>query len=335
MTVTTPPPTAAPEPSPDGPPPARGAPGPTPVAATWGHAVSAFFWRHPRVRLGLVLALPLAWFLVVYLGSLAALLLQSFYSLDSFSGTIDRGLTLETWRSLWSALTRDIVVRTVVMAAAVTVGAAVIALPVGYFMAKVASPRAKAVLFVMVLMPLWSSYIVRVLSWRQILNSAGVVTWFADRLALGWVIDAVLRAPLIGGDDLTTSFAGQYVVFLYIWLPYMILPVQAALERVPASLVEASGDLGARPLTTFRHVVWPLGLPGIVAGSIFTFSLTLGDYIIPQLVGPSKPTIGLAIYQYQGVAGNLPLAAAYTVIPMAIMAVYLMAARRMGAFEAL
>jgi putative spermidine/putrescine transport system permease protein len=176
---------------------------------------------------------------------------------------------------------------------------------------------------------------VRVLSWRQILNAQGVITWFTDLLGLTWLVDAVLRAPLIGGADLTTSFAGQYVVFLYIWLPYMILPVQAALERVPPSVLEASSDLGARPLTTFRRVTWPLGLPGIVAGSIFTFSLTLGDYIIPQLVGPSKPTIGLAIYQFQGVAGNLPLAAAYTAIPMAIMAVYLTVARRLGAFEAL
>ena len=287
------------------------------------------------MRLGLVLALPLTWFLVVYLGSLAALLMQSFYSLDSFSGTVDETLTLDTWRSLWSPLTRDIVLRTVVMAALVTIGTAAIAMPVGYFMAKVASPRAKAVLFIAVLMPLWSSYIVRVLSWRQILNSEGVVIWFAERLRLEWIIDAVLDAPVIGGADLTTSFAGQYVVFLYIWLPYMILPVQAALERVPASVIEASGDLGARPLTTFRRVIWPLGLPGIVAGSIFTFSLTLGDYIIPQLVGPSKPTIGLAIYQFQGVAGNLPLAAAYTAIPMVIMAIYLTVARRLGAFEAL
>jgi putative spermidine/putrescine transport system permease protein len=302
---------------------------------TLGHRISSFFYRHPRLRLALVLAIPLAWFAVVYLGSLLALLLQSFYSLDSFTGTIDTSLTLDTWRSLWDPLTRDIVVRTVLMAALVTVGAALIALPVGYYMAKVASPRAKALLFVLVLMPLWSSYIVRVLSWRQILNTEGVITWFADLLGLTWVIDAVLDAPIIGGADLTTSFAGQYVVFLYIWLPYMILPVQVALERVPNSVLEASSDLGARPATTFRRITWRLGLPGIVAGSIFTFALTLGDYIIPQLVGPSKPTIGLAIYQYQGVAGNLPLAAAYTAIPMAIMALYLFIARRLGAFEAL
>ncbi|HSP27459.1 MAG TPA: hypothetical protein VLN74_02835, partial [Ilumatobacteraceae bacterium] len=210
-----------------------------PVPSSLGHRISSFFYRHPRLRLWLVLALPLAWFLVVYMGSLLALLVQSFYSLDSFTGTVDETLTLDTWRSMWNAVTRDIVVRTVVMAALVTVGAALIAMPVGYFMAKVASPRAKTVLFIAVLMPLWSSYIVRVLSWRQILNSAGVVTWFADRLGLTWVIEAILDSPVIGGADLTTSFAGQYVVFLYIWLPYMILPVQVALERVPTSVLEA------------------------------------------------------------------------------------------------
>jgi putative spermidine/putrescine transport system permease protein len=306
-----------------------------PARRTLGHRISSFFYRHPRLRLALVLAVPVAWFVVVYMGSLVALLVQSFHSLDSFTGTVDEGYTLDTWRSMWSSLTRDIVLRTVVMAALVTVGAALVALPVGYYMAKIATPRAKALLYVLVLMPLWSSYIVRVLSWRQILNSEGVLTWFAERLRLDWVIEAVLDAPIIGGADLTTSFAGQYLVFLYIWLPYMILPVQVAFERVPNSVLDASGDLGARPLTTFRRVSWPLGLPGIVAGSIFTFSLTLGDYIIPQLVGPSKPTIGLAIYQFQGVAGNLPLAAAYTAIPMAIMAIYLIAARRLGAFEAL
>lgn len=306
-----------------------------PATRTVGHRISSFFYRHPRVRLALVLAVPVAWFVVVYMGSLVALLVQSFYSLDDFTGKVNTTFTLDTWRSMWNPLTRDIVLRTVVMAGLVTVGAALIALPLGYYMAKLTTPRAKAVLFVLVLMPLWSSYIVRVLSWRQILNTKGVLTWFAERLRLEWVIDGVLDAPMIGGADLTTSFAGQYLVFLYIWLPYMILPVHAALERVPSTLLEASSDLGARPLTTFRRVTWPLGLPGIVAGSIFTFSLTLGDYIIPQLVGPSKPTIGLAIYQFQGVAGNLPVAAAYTAIPMAIMAIYLIVARRLGAFESL
>jgi putative spermidine/putrescine transport system permease protein len=184
-------------------------------------------------------------------------------------------------------------------------------------------------------MPLWASYIVRVYSWRQILSAEGVLPWFADKLGLGFLLDAVLDLPGVGGPDLNSAFAGQFMVFVYIWLPYMILPIQAALERVPRTYLDASADLGARPATTFRTVTWPLAIPGVVAGSIFTFSLTLGDYIIPTLVGPSKPSIGLSIYQFQGVAGNLPLAAAYTVIPIIIMAVYLLIARRAGAFEAL
>jgi putative spermidine/putrescine transport system permease protein len=302
---------------------------------TLAHRVSAFFYRHPRVRTVLLLALPVLWLGVVYLGSLAALVLQSFYRLDSFTGTIDESLTLATWRSLFTEVTRDTVVRTAGMAAAVTVACAAIALPIGYFMAKVASPRAKALLYVAVLMPLWASYIVRVYSWRQILSAEGVLPWFADKLGLGFLLDAVLDLPGVGGPDLNSAFAGQFMVFVYIWLPYMILPIQAALERVPRTYLDASADLGARPATTFRTVTWPLAIPGVVAGSIFTFSLTLGDYIIPTLVGPSKPSIGLSIYQFQGVAGNLPLAAAYTVIPIIIMAVYLLIARRAGAFEAL
>lgn len=282
-----------------------------------------------------MLALPLAWLGVVYLGSLMALVLQSFYKLDSFTGTIDRSFTLDTWKSLFNGVTRDTVVRTAGMAAAVTFTCAAIAMPIAYFMAKVASPRAKAALYVAVLMPLWASYIVRVYSWRQILSKEGVLTWFAGQLHLEWVIDGILGLPGVGGTDLVSSFAGQFMVFVYIWLPYMILPIQAGLERVPSSYLEASADLGGHPITTFRRITWPLAIPGVIAGSIFTFSLTLGDFIIPTLVGPSKPTIGLSIYQFQGVAGNLPLAAAYTVIPIAIMGVYLMAARRMGAFEAL
>ena len=302
---------------------------------TWSHKVSAFFFRHPRLRIALLLVLPGMWLGLVYLGSLLALVLQSFYRLDEFSGTIDKTITLDTWRSLFTGVVRDTVVRTMLMAAAVTVTCAAIALPIGYFMARVATARAKAALYVAVLMPLWASYIVRVYSWRQILAAEGVIPWVAERLHLTWLLDGVLGLPSVGGPDLVSSLAGQFLVFVYIWLPYMILPVQAALERVPKSFLDASADLGARPATTFRRVTWPLAIPGIVAGSIFTFSLTLGDYIIPTLVGASKPSIGLSIYQFQGVAGNLPLAAAYTMIPISIMAVYLLVARRMGAFEAL
>jgi putative spermidine/putrescine transport system permease protein len=186
-----------------------------------------------------------------------------------------------------------------------------------------------------VLLPLWSSYLVRVYAWKLILAAEGIINWFFTRLGLGGLLDAVLDLPVIGGPSLSTSYLGQFLVFLYIWLPFMILPVVTALERVPNSFVEASADLGARPLTTFRRIVWPLAIPGIVAGSIFTFSLTLGDYIIPTIIGDSSPFIGLAIYSQQGVAGNLPLAAAFAFIPIAIMAVYLTIARRLGAFEAL
>ncbi|HEX5672522.1 MAG TPA: ABC transporter permease, partial [Acidimicrobiia bacterium] len=186
-----------------------------------------------------------------------------------------------------------------------------------------------------VLLPLWSSYLVRVYAWKLILAAEGIINWVFTRLGLGGILDAILDLPVIGGPSLSTSYLGQFLVFLYIWLPFMILPVVTALERVPNSFIEASADLGAHPLTTFRKIVWPLAIPGIVAGSIFTFSLTLGDYIIPTIIGDSSPFIGLAIYSQQGVAGNLPLAAAFAFIPIAIMAVYLTIARRMGAFEAL
>jgi putative spermidine/putrescine transport system permease protein len=275
------------------------------------------------------------WLGVVYLGSLAALLLQSFYRYDDFSGTVDESFSLDTWGDVFTRLTFDTTVRTAGMAAAVTVACAVIAYPIALYMARQASPRMRSVLLVAVLVPLWSSYLVRVYSWKLILAKEGVLTWFTDRIGLSWIIDGVLDLPAIGGPSLAASLAGQFVVFVYIWLPYMILPLQASLERVPDSLLEASSDLGAQPRTTFRKVMWPLALPGLVAGSIFTFSLTLGDYIIPTIIGTSQPTLGKLIYEYQGTAGNLPLAAALTVIPMAIMGLYLLGARRLGAFDAL
>jgi putative spermidine/putrescine transport system permease protein len=300
-----------------------------------GIRASAFLYRHPRLRVALLLALPLAWLAVVYLGSLVALLLQSFYRLDSFTGTVQHRLSLDTWRSVFSDFTLQTVLRTAGMAVAVTVAAIVIAFPIAYYIAKIARPRTKTWLYVAVLLPLWASYLVRVYSWRLILAKEGVMTWFLDRLHLTGALNVVLHQHELGGATLLTSTFGQWMVFVYIWLPFMILPIEAALERVPSSFVEASGDLGAKPRTTFRKVTWPLAVPGVVAGSIFTFSLTLGDYIIPTLVGPGRPTIGSAIYEFQGTAGNLPLAAAYAVIPIAIMAVYLTIARRTGAFEAL
>ena len=310
--------------------------GETPARSlTVWHRLSAFMYRHPWVKVALLLSLPVAWLVVFYLGSLTALLWQSFYRLDDFTGQVDRTVSLDTWSDLFTAANRDVILRTAGMAAAVTVGAVVVAFPLAYFMARCARPRMKAFLFVAVMLPLWSSYLVRVYSWKLILAKEGVLAWFVDLFGLTAVLDWVLRLPAIGGSSLAVSSLGQWMVFLYIWLPYMILPVEAALERVPASYIEASGDLGAHPRFTFRRVIWPLAFPGVVAGLIFTFSLTLGDYIIPTIIGNSSPSIGGSIYVLQGTAGNLPLAAAFAVVPILIMAVYLLVARRLGALSAL
>ncbi len=299
------------------------------------HRLSAFLYGHRRLRLALFLALPVIWLVGVYGGSLVSLLAQSFFRLDSFAGTIDRSLTLATWRDLFTAANMAVVGRTAGMAAAVTVASVIIAFPLALYIARYASKKLRGWMVLAVLLPLWSSYLVRVYAWKLILAAEGIINWFFTRLGLGPVLKAVLNLPLIGGPSLSVSYLGQFVVFVYIWLPYMILPVYTALERVPRSYLEASADLGARPLTTLRRVVWPLAIPGVAAGSIFTFSLTLGDYIIPTVIGDSSPFIGLAIYSQQGVAGNLPLAAAFAFIPIAIMAVYLSIARRLGAFEAI
>ncbi len=185
------------------------------------------------------------------------------------------------------------------------------------------------------MLPLWSSYLVRVYAWKLILAKEGVVTWIAEKAGTEFLIDGLLALPGIGGPALSVSYVGTFLVFVYLWLPYMILPVQAALERVPGSMLEASADLGARPGQTLRHVLLPLALPGVAAGSIFTFSLTLGDYIAPQIVGPSSYFLGQVVYVQQGTAGNIPLAAAFSVVPIVIMGIYLTIARRMGAFDAL
>ena len=186
-----------------------------------------------------------------------------------------------------------------------------------------------------VMLPLWSSYLVKVYAWKLILAKEGILTWLFAKLHLTWLLDAWLALPVIGGNSLSVSYTGTFLVFVYVWLPYMILPTQAALERVPESMLEASSDLGGSPAQTFRHVLLPLALPGIIAGSIFTFSLRLGDYIIPQIVGSSRLFIGQAVYAHQGTAGNIPLAAAFTVVPIVIMGFYLWMAKRKGAFDAL
>ncbi|MCC6612911.1 MAG: ABC transporter permease [Anaerolineae bacterium] len=295
----------------------------------------AYLYNHPNLSLILLLLLPLGWLLIVYLGSIGALLVQSFFSIDDFSGRIIREFSLRTYQDLFTQAHFDIFLRTAIMAAAVTIAAAIIAFPLAYYMARFANNRTRGILYLLVMVPLWSSYLVRVYAWKLILADEGIITWAFSAVGLRGVLDAVLAIPLIGGRTLSFSFIGMFLVFVYIWLPYMILPINAALERVPKSLIEASSDLGAPPGYTFRKVILPLAIPGVVAGSIFTFSLTLGDYIIPQIIGNSSFFIGGAVYSYQGTAGNIPLAAAFTVVPIVIMIVYLMIAKRLGAFDAL
>ncbi|SCB29963.1 ABC transporter permease [Rhizobium multihospitium] len=297
--------------------------------------LSDLFWRRPKLLLFLMLTPPLLWLGIIYIGSLIALLLQSFFSIDDFSGMVNYEFTLSTYAQLLNTANFDIIVRTVVMAALVTLASAFVAFPIAYYAARYAQGKWKALFYLGVMLPLWSSYLVKVYAWKLILAKEGILTWIFDRLHLGWLLDGVLALPIIGGNSLSVSYIGTFLVFVYIWLPYMILPTQAALERVPANLLEASSDLGATPNQTFRTVLLPLALPGVVAGSIFTFSLTLGDYIIPQIIGSSRLFIGQAVYTQQGTAGNVPLAAAFSVVPIVIMAIYLWIAKKQGAFDAL
>jgi putative spermidine/putrescine transport system permease protein len=285
-----------------------------------GRRLSSVLWRRPRLRLGLLLAGPLGWMGLAYLGSLAVLFVASLWRLDAFSGEIVKDYGLQNFQTLVeNDVYRRIAVRTVLIAAAVTVTDAVLAFPIAFYMAKVARPRTRSLLVIAVLMPLWASYLVKVYAWRIILSEDGILNWALAPLGL--------KGP--GFGDVAT-----WLVFSYLWLPYMIIPMYAGLERIPDSLLDASGDLGARPGHTLRRVVLPLLLPAVVAGSIFTFSLTLGDYITPQIVS-STQFIGNVVYTNVGVANNLPLAAAFATVPVAIMVVYLLVARRLGAFEAL
>lgn len=297
--------------------------------------LSDFFWRNPKILLLLMLTPPLLWLGVIYLGSLFALLLQSFFSIDDFSGLINYEFTLATYRQLLIPSNFDIILRTVLMAALVTLASAAIAFPIAYYAARYAKGKWKVVFYLGVMLPLWSSYLVKVYAWKLILAKEGIVTWAFAKLRLSWLLDAWLSLPVVGGSSLSISYTGTFIVFIYVWMPFMILPIQAALERVPGNLIEASADLGGHPAQTFRHVLFPLALPGIIAGSIFTFSLTLGDYIIPQIIGSSRLFIGQAVYAQQGTAGNIPLAAAFSVVPIVIMGLYLWMAKRQGAFDAL
>ena len=297
--------------------------------------LTGLFWRRPNVLLILLIAPPLIWLGVVYLGSLAALLLQSFYSIDEFSGMVVPEFTLKTYAELLRPSNYDIIIRTLLMSAAVTIGCAILGFPIAFYAARYARGRWKAVFYLGIMLPLWSSYLVKVYAWKLILAKEGILTWAAESIGAGPILNAALALPGIGGNSLSTSFIGTFLVFVYVWLPFMILPMQASLERVPTSLLEASSDLGATRSQTFRSVILPLALPGVIAGSIFTFSLTMGDYIIPQIIGTSASFIGMAVYQLQGTAGNIPLAAAFAVVPIAIMLIYLTLAKRAGAFDAL
>ena len=292
-------------------------------------------FRHPHGLVVLLLGPPLIWLGIVYLGSLLALLLHSFFSIDEFSGLINYTFTLATYAELLRLANLDVIIRSLMMATAVTIASAIIAFPFAYFAARYARGKWKALFYLLVMLPLWSSYLVKVYAWKLVLAKEGIISWLAGQTHLTWLVDAILSIPVIGGPSFSFSYIGTFIVFVYVWLPFMILPVQAALERVPGNLIEASGDLGATPGQTFRTVIFPLALPGLVAGSIFTFSLTLGDYIIPQIVGTSSYFLGQAVYTLQGTAGNIPLAAAFTVVPIVIMGIYLWVAKRMGAFDAL
>ena len=292
-------------------------------------------YMNPNLFLLLLLGPILIWLGVVYVGSLFSLLLQSFFSIDEFTGLIVKEFTLKTYISLFSPSNFDIIIRTASMAFVVTIVSAVIAFPIAFYMAMYTSKKTKAIFYVAVMVPLWSSYLVRVYSWKLILAKEGILNWLFELLHIDWLLDLFLHIPVIGGGTLSTSYIGTMIVFVYIWLPFMILPIQAALEKVPTSLLDASADLGAKNQQTFWLIIFPLTLPGIVAGSIFTFSLTLGDYIIPGIIGSSRFFIGQAVYMHQGTAGNIPLAAAFSVVPIIIMGIYLYIAKKMGAFEAL
>jgi putative spermidine/putrescine transport system permease protein len=283
---------------------------------TVGHRLASLFHGRPRLQVGALLAGPIGWLVIGYLGSLAVLLIAAFWSVDPLSGEVVRGFGLENFETLIEEpVYRDIVGRTVLIAALVTVTDAVLAFPIAFYMAKVASRRGKAILVILVLTPLWSSYLVKALSWRTMLSNDGVIDW------------ALAPFGLSGPGYGETAV---WLVMSYLWLPYMILPIYAGLERIPNSLISASEDLGAPPFTTFRRVILPLVFPAVVAGSIFTFALTLGDYITPRLVSNDQ-FIGNVIFN--NISNNLPLASALALVPIVVMIAYLMVARKLGAFE--
>jgi putative spermidine/putrescine transport system permease protein len=282
-----------------------------------GRRLADLFHGRPRLQVGSLLAGPIGWLVVGYLGSLAVLLIASFWSVNALSGETIKGFSFDNYKELVDVpVYRDVAGRTVGIAAAATVTDALLAIPIAFYMAKLASPRVKALLVVAVLMPLWSFYLVKVYAWRTMLSTDGAVNWALDPLG-------------ISGPGYGTS--AVWLVESYLWLPYMVIPIYAGLERIPNSLLNASDDLGAKPGTTIRRIILPLAFPAIVAGSIFTFSLTLGDYITPSLVSPDTQFIGNVVKA--NITNNLPLASAFAVVPIIVMIIYLLIARRLGAFE--
>jgi putative spermidine/putrescine transport system permease protein len=291
------------------------------TAATGSNRLSAFFYRHHWVKLGALLAPPLAWFLIFYIGALAVLFVSAFWHLDAFTGKVVKEFSLQNFQTLFTdPVYRVITIRTVGIAAAVTVTDIVLAFPLAYYAARMASARSRNAILIAVILPLWANYVVRVFAWRLILSQGGFLAWLFSLVGLH--------------VEVGYSQWGIWLTFVYLWLPFTMLPIYGSLERVPESFLEASSDLGAKGWLTFRRVVFPMIVPGIVAGSIFSFSLTLGDYIAPSLVGNTK-FIGNVIYDSVGVANNVPFAAAYALVPVAVMAVYMLLAKRAGAFEAL
>jgi putative spermidine/putrescine transport system permease protein len=295
--------------------------GPSTKPSRGRHRISAALWRRGWLRATLTLSPTLVWFLVVYLASLVVMLITAFWTVNPFTNALVHSWNLDNFRQLFTSTYLHIIGRTVGMAALVTVTDAIVAFPFAYYMARVATPRGRNLLFMAVLLPLWASYLARVYAWIVILQNGGVLNWSLAKIGLG-------------SPDLGFTNTAMWIVFSYIWLPYMIIPVFGALERIPNSLLEASADLGAHSFRTTWRVLLPLALPGIVAGSIFTFALTLGDFITPILVGGANSNfIGNVIYSNIGVAGNLPFAATLAMVPIVIMIVYLIGARLLGAFR--
>ena len=281
-------------------------------------SISTWLHKRPRVRLAALLAAPLFWLVIAYLGSLATLLVTAFFTTDSFTGDIIRRINLENFQELLTNPSyRNVVLRTLGIAIAVTVICTFLAIPMAFYMAKIASKRTQKVLVALVLTPLWASYLVKIYAWRSMLEpKSGVIDWLLGPIGI--------HSPGFG-------IVGIIIGLSYLWLPYMILPVYAGFERLPQSLLDASGDLGAHNSYTTRRIILPLIFPSIVAGSMFTFSLSLGDYITAQIIGGKLQMLGNVVYQNYSL--NLPFAATMSMVPIAIMGIYLWSVRRTGALN--